>query len=110
MAAQQSAPTHPAACHPTLEDLILKQKVTLRAPLEARHRHDRALLLCQGPPFRQDPVRHHRVVPHTYQQPTARRFCPIAVGLPHSCQHGCLAIRKPVFVELPGMHPQLLPI
>jgi hypothetical protein len=29
MAAQQSAPTHPAASNPTLEDLILDQKVTL---------------------------------------------------------------------------------
>jgi hypothetical protein len=103
---QQSVPTHPAALHPTLEDLILDQKVTLRAPLEARH----PLLLCQGPPFCWDPVPYHPVVPLTYHQPTARRSCPMAVGLPHSCQHGCLAIWKPVVVELPGMHPQLLPI
>jgi hypothetical protein len=56
MVAQQSTPTYPAARHPTLEDPILDQKVTLRAPLEARHQHDCPLLLCQGPPFRQDPV------------------------------------------------------
>jgi hypothetical protein len=53
---QWSAPTLTAAHHPTLESLILDQKVTLRAPLEARHRRDCPLLLCQGPPLRRDPV------------------------------------------------------
>ena len=103
---QQSAPAHPAVRHPTLEGLILDQKVTLRAPLEAGHRRDRPLLLCQGPPFRWDPVPHHPVVPRTYNQPTVRRSCPIAVGLPHSCQHGRLAIRKPVVVEYHPLHNQ----
>jgi hypothetical protein len=103
-------PSSPLPHHPMLEDPKLDQKVSLRASLEARHRSDRPLLLRQGPPFCWNPITHQPAVPSAHHQPTACRPCPIAVGLPHPCKHGRLTVSKPVFVEFPGLHPQLLPV